>query len=147
MVSRFNRANRDGIASDAISCAMWICCNGPVDLDQCLLLEFARRCKRGANREPDMVNVRNRSGSVVGNAFALFGLRGRVWIVASPAILMVSHAGAQTPPTTPPRRPLRRRSLVRNESGTTPGAQNDVRNDARGAPDDAKSGARARRAT
>jgi hypothetical protein len=35
------------------------------------------------------------------NALALFGYAAAIGFVASPAILMVSHAGAQTPPTTP----------------------------------------------
>ena len=118
------------------------CCHGPVDLDQYLLSGICATCKRAANREPDMGERSEPKRVCRRSALALFGYAAAFGLVASPAILMVSHAGAQTQPPRPPRRPLRRRSLVRNGvRNDARGAQNDVRNDARGAQSDARSGA------
>ena len=92
--------------------------NGPVDFYQYPLSGNLATCKRAANRELDI-------------ALALFGYAVAFGLMASPAILMVSDAGAQTPPATPATPSTETRSLVRNG----------VRNDARGVQNDAKSGA------
>jgi hypothetical protein len=102
MVSRFNRANRDGHWQRRDSRARCgFVANGPVDLDQCLLSGICAMCKRAANREPDMGERSEPKRVCRRNALALFGYAAAFGFVASPAILMVSHAGAQTPPTTP----------------------------------------------
>jgi len=77
--------------------------NSPVDLDQCLLSGICATCKSAANREPDMGERSEPKRVCRRNALALFGYAAALGFVASPAILMVSHAGAQTstPPTTP----------------------------------------------
>ena len=73
--------------------------NGPVDLDQYLLSGICATCKRAANREPDM-GERSESKRVCRrSALALFGYAAAFGLVASPAILMVSPAGAQTSTT------------------------------------------------
>ena len=80
---------RDGFVAD-----------GPVDLDQHPFSGIWATCMRAANREPDM-GERSESKRVCRrSALALFGYA-VFGLVASPAILMVSDAGAQTPPATP----------------------------------------------
>ena len=102
MVSRFNRANRDGHCQRRDSRARYgFVANGRVDLDQCLLSGICATCKRAAKREPDMGERSEPKRVCRRNALALFGYAAAFGFVASPAILMVSHAGAQTPPTTP----------------------------------------------
>jgi hypothetical protein len=75
--------------------------DGPVDLDQCLLFGICATCERAANWEPDMGERSEPKRVCRRNALALFGYAAAFGFVASPAILMVSHAGAQTPPATP----------------------------------------------
>ena len=81
--------------------------NGPVDLDQYLLSGICATCKRAVNREPDMGERSEAKRVCRRSALALFGYAAVFGLVASPAILMVSPAGAQTTttpatPTTPP---------------------------------------------
>ena len=65
------------------------------------------------------------------SALAFFGYAAAFGLVASPAILMVSDAGAQTPPATPATPSTETRSLVRNGvRNDARAAHNDVRNDA-----------------
>ena len=88
------------------------------------------------------------------SALALFGYAAVFGLVASPAILMVSDADAQTPPTTPAtpstetpksgterRQERRARAAQNGVRNDARGVQNDVRHAARGAQSDAKSGA------
>ena len=87
-----------------------------------------------------MGEVRNEGVCV--NALALFGYAVAFGLMASPAILMVSDAGAQTPPATPATPSTETRSLVRNGvRNDARGVQNDVRHAAQGAQSDAKSAA------
>ena len=76
------------------------------------------------------------------SALALFGYAAVFGLVASPAILMVSDAGAQTPPATPatPSTETPKSGTERRQERRA-GRANGVRNDARGAQSDAKSGA------
>jgi hypothetical protein len=71
----------------------------PVDLDQYLLSGICAMCKRAANREPDMRERSEPTRVCRRSALALFGYAGAFGLVASPAILMVSPAGAQTSTT------------------------------------------------
>jgi hypothetical protein len=72
---------------------------GPVDLDQYPLSEIWATCKKAGNRELDM-GERSESKRVCRrSALALLGYAAVFGLVASPAILMVSDAGAQTPTT------------------------------------------------
>jgi hypothetical protein len=73
----------------------------PVDLDQYPLSGIWATCKKAGNRELDM-GERSESKRVCRrSALALLGYAAVFGLVASPAILMVSDAGAQTPAATP----------------------------------------------
>ena len=87
----------------------------------------------GERSEPKWIDRRN--------ALALFGYAAAFGLVASPAILMVSQARAQTS-TAPATPPPRRRRLVRSDDrNDARGVQNGVRSGARAAQSDARSGA------
>jgi hypothetical protein len=71
----------------------------PVDLDQYPLSGIWATCKKAANQELDM-GERSESKRVCRrSALALLGYAAVFGLVASPAILIVSDAGAQTPTT------------------------------------------------
>jgi hypothetical protein len=75
-----------------------------VDLDQYRLSGVHAPCERAENRELDMGERSEPKRIDRRNALALFGYAAALGLVASPAILMVSEASAQTStaPTTPP---------------------------------------------
>ena len=75
--------------------------NGPVDLDQYRVSGIWATCMRAANREPDMGECSEPKRVCRRSALALFGYAAVFGLGASPATLMVSDAGAQTPPATP----------------------------------------------
>lgn len=93
-----------GITSGAIALRdMDLSSQVPVDLDQYLLSGVCVTCEGAATREPDM-DERSESKRVGRRSvLALFGYAAAFGLVASPAILMVSPAGAQTStaPATP----------------------------------------------
>ena len=73
--------------------------NRPVDLDQYPLSGIWAMCKRAANWELDMGECSESRRVCRRSALALFGYAAVFELVASPAILTVSDADAQTPTT------------------------------------------------
>ena len=73
--------------------------NRPVDLDQYSLSGIWTMCKRAANWELDMGECSESRRVCRRSALALFGYAAVFGLVASPAILTVSDADAQTPTT------------------------------------------------
>jgi hypothetical protein len=73
--------------------------NRPVDLDQYPLPGIWATCKRARNRELNMGKRSESKRLCRRGALALFGYAAVFGLLASPAALMMSDAGAQTPTT------------------------------------------------